>query len=117
MKKTQNRILSAAVPLALALLSVSSNAAVDAAVSGYARSGAFIAPIAVPAKNAVKISTAQQLHDIRNNLSGSYVLTADIYLSDFNGGEWAPIGDGEKPFLGNFDGRGHVIRNLRITGG
>lgn len=29
--------------------------------------------------------------------------------------KWTPIGDGEKPFSGTFDGRGYNIRNLKVN--
>jgi hypothetical protein len=79
-------------------------------------SGGFPAPIDAPDPNARLIYTAQDLYDIRSNLSDSYVLMNDIDLSSFNGGEWVPIGDDYSPFAGSFDGQGHVIRNLKITG-
>jgi hypothetical protein len=34
----------------------------------------------------IKIYTAQDLNDVRNDLDGSYVLMNDIDLSEFNGG-------------------------------
>jgi hypothetical protein len=77
----------------------------------------FLAPIGPPDPNAIPIYTAQDLDNVRNNLSGSYVLMNDIDLSGFNGGEWIPIGtDRSNAFAGIFDGQGHVIWNLRITG-
>ncbi|MBQ6174102.1 MAG: hypothetical protein IJK28_05715 [Clostridia bacterium] len=76
------------------------------------------------ASDAIEISTAEELAAINGNLSGSYVLTADI---DLAGIEWTPIGafipgggeEGEEPdmaaaFTGTFDGRGHTIRNLTV---
>ncbi|MBR4457469.1 MAG: hypothetical protein IKS31_00725 [Clostridia bacterium] len=76
------------------------------------------------ASDAIEISTAEELAAINSNLSGSYVLTADI---DLAGIEWTPIGafipgggeEGEEPdmaaaFTGTFDGRGHTIRNLTV---
>ncbi len=73
----------------------------------------------------IEISTAEELAAINGNLSGRYVLTADI---DLAGIEWQPIGsfvpgggeEGEVPdmtaaFTGAFDGRGHTIRNLTIN--
>ena len=101
-----------------------------AAVSSGGGGGAithnkFAARIDAPDPNAVKIYTAQDLHDIGNNLSGSYVLMNDIDLSQFQNGEWTPIGfydmsnDNGKYdtcFRGVFDGQGHVIRNLKISG-
>ncbi len=73
----------------------------------------------------IEIDSAEKLAAINENLSGSYVLTADI---DLAGAEWTPIGlfvmgggeEGEQPdmnaaFTGKFDGQGHTIRNLTIN--
>ncbi len=77
--------------------------------------------------DAIEISTAEQLAAIKDNLSGNYVLTADI---DLAGSEWTPIGayapSGESAeeqeipavetaFTGTFDGQGHTISNLVIN--
>jgi len=86
--------------------------------------GDFLASIDPPDPNAIKIYTAQDLDNIRNNLSGSYVLMKDIDLSSYNGGEWVPIGSSSYSpsfsdtvsFLGTFDGQGHIISNMKITG-
>jgi type II secretion system protein G len=53
-------------------------------------------------------------------LSGDYILTADINLSDYSAGEgWNPIGDYGSDeisiFTGTFDGNNHVISNLKIS--
>ena len=77
------------------------------------------------ASDVIGISTAEELAVINSNLSGRYVLTADI---DLAGIEWVPIGafvpgggeEGEVPdmtaaFTGSFDGQGHTIRNLSIN--
>ena len=85
---------------------------------GYGSNGKFLAPIEAPNPNAIKIYNAQDLDNIRNNLSGSYVLMNDIDLSGFNDGQWMPIGDyspTSNRFTGIFDGQGHVIRSLTIT--
>ncbi len=77
--------------------------------------------------DAIEIGTAEQLAAINENLSGNYVLTADI---DLAGMEWTPIGayapSGESAeeqeipaadtaFTGTFDGQGHTISNLVIN--
>jgi len=41
------------------------------------------------------------------------VLAADI---DLKNEEWTPIGNSSKTFQGNFDGQGHTVSNLKITG-
>ncbi|MCL1874518.1 MAG: cadherin-like beta sandwich domain-containing protein, partial [Clostridiales bacterium] len=84
----------------------------NAVSTGYGSNGKFLAPVEAPAANATEIRTAQQLSDIRNNPSGSYVLMNDIDLAGFNGGQWVPIAE----FSGTFDGQGYVIRNLKVTG-
>ena len=84
--------------------------------------------LAEPAETAdvIGIGTAEALAAINENLSGHYVLTADI---DLSGVEWTPIGAyapsgeseeeqeipaAETAFTGTFDGQGHVISNLAI---
>jgi hypothetical protein len=58
------------------------------------------------------ILTAEHLSAIRNNLSGTYFLANDI---DLLGNEWTPIGTGDTPFSGIFDGNGFKIKKLTIT--
>ena len=75
----------------------------------------------------IEIATVEGLAAINENLSGHYVLTADI---DLAGIEWTPIGayapSGESEeaqeipaadaaFTGIFDGQGHTISNLTIN--
>jgi hypothetical protein len=92
------------------------------AASGNGSNGKFIAPIEAPVAGSTPISNRAQLEAIRNNLYGNYYLTADI---DLSGAEWVPIGtisgnaieDTDiSNFSGTFDGQGHVIRNMKITG-
>jgi hypothetical protein len=72
------------------------------------------------------IYTWEDLHNIRNSLSGDYILAAnlsssstgyDTYASSSaNGGEgWVPIGDSTNKFYGTFDGNGHTISDLYIN--
>jgi hypothetical protein len=62
------------------------------------------------------ISTIQDLENINNNLSGSYVLGSDIdatVTASWNGGKgFIPIGNINNPFTGTFDGQGHTIDRL-----
>ena len=62
------------------------------------------------------INTIQQLDEIGVDpslpLSGDYALNANIDASGF---AFTPIGAGEVPFTGMFDGNGHSIENLNIT--
>lgn len=62
------------------------------------------------------IYTEEQLRAVgssRDALAGNYVLGADIVLT----GTWEPIGTRLSPFTGSFDGNGHVIYGLTISGG
>ncbi|MBR1744029.1 MAG: leucine-rich repeat protein [Lachnospiraceae bacterium] len=75
-------------------------------------------------KSYTQISSAEQLLNIEGNMSGNYRLTADIDLSAFCEGEngWRPLGtDGTTGktnvgFSGIFDGNGHTISGLKISG-
>ena len=65
------------------------------------------------------ISTAEQLNNIRNNLTGSYILMNDIDLASME--NWVPIGiigidgiDTKLTFTGKFDGNGYSIKNMKI---
>jgi len=72
----------------------------------------FIVPVVhqtTPPAGYTSISTAQQLNDVRNNLSGKYILMGDIDLASW--GNWVPIGT----FKGEFDGNGYVIKNMTIS--
>jgi len=60
------------------------------------------------------------LHDIRDNLNGSYILMNDLDgdspgYATYNSDEgWLPIGTEGTPFTGTFDGAGYTISGLRI---
>jgi hypothetical protein len=115
MKKFVKRLLSVVLVcvmlgVALPLASVPAVAAGD-----YGSNGEFLAPIEEVTYPSIStaISSRAQLESIRNNLNGRYYLTADI---DLSGAEWVPIGSSDAPFKGFFDGQGHVIKNLKITG-
>lgn len=59
------------------------------------------------------IYTAEDLHDIRNNLAGKYMLMNDIDLSVYE--NWEPIGAYGAAFTGQFDGNGFTISSLTIN--
>ena len=85
--------------------------------NGHASNGMFIAPVDSPDPNAIKIYTERDLYNVRFNMNASYVLMDDIDLSGHNNGQWTPIGDSSSnSFSGMFDGQGHVINGLTITG-
>ena len=58
------------------------------------------------------INVAENLKNI--SLDGKYILLNDI---DLGGAEWTPIGTSDDPFIGEFDGNGYTISNLKITTG
>lgn len=60
-----------------------------------------------------QISTAQQLDEIRNDLSAYYELTSDIDISSYS--NWQPIGNDENYFEGQLDGKGFTISGLTIN--
>ncbi|MDD4238171.1 MAG: hypothetical protein PHT62_06410 [Desulfotomaculaceae bacterium] len=63
------------------------------------------------AQNPYQVATAEQLNNVRNQLNGHFIMTADIDLSGYP--NWNPIG----PFTGNFDGGWYTIRGLAINKG
>lgn len=74
---------------------------------------------------ATTITTWAELDDIRNDLSGDYVLGNDLdqnsegyntYASSSanSGAGWDPIGDGTTPFTGSLDGDGFSIKDINI---
>ena len=76
-------------------------------------------------KSVTRISTPEQLYNIRKDLTGNYVLANDIDLAEF--GSWTPIGEpvldySDKKedegkvfhFTGSFDGNGYTISNMTI---
>ena len=72
-----------------------------------------------------QISTAAQLNRVRDFPDSHFVLNNDIVFSSgdfapggayYNGGNgWSPIGTWNAPFRGSLDGKGHVIKNLKIS--
>ena len=73
---------------------------------------------------AVSVGTPEELNAIRFNLSGNYVLSDNIDLTEFispggegfNGGlHWEPIGSRDNPFTGKFDGKCHKITGLQTN--
>lgn len=66
------------------------------------------------------IQTAQELQDINNNLSGNYVISSDIDLSDLETGNensnFEPLGNSaSNAFTGKLDGQGYQIQNIKIN--
>ena len=87
--------------------------------------GLIFAVGAEEAEEPIKIYTKEDLDNVKNNMSGSYVLMNDIVFDDsdyvkggdfYNSGMgWFPIGTLSTPFKGKFDGNNHAIKNLYIN--
>ena len=78
----------------------------------------FIQPVThltTPPAGYTAIRTAAQLDNVRNNLSGNYILMNDINLADW--GNWTPIGGASLVdwFDGVFDGNGYVVKNMTVN--
>jgi hypothetical protein len=85
---------------------------------GYGLNQKFLARIEEPIANSIEIKSRSDLEKIGKDplyqLNADYILTEDI---DLAGAEWTPIsGAGIYGFGGTFDGQGHVIRNMTVTG-
>lgn len=79
-----------------------------------------------PAPYGLEIQDWHDLHAIRGDLGGRYVLMNDLDSSSpgyvelagstaSEGKGWQPIGTSDDRFTGSFDGQGHEIRNLFIN--
>jgi hypothetical protein len=87
---------------------------------------ALIAGMVGCAPAPIEIEDWYDLHAIRNNLDGNYVLMNDLDSTTAgytelasktaNGGRgWEPIGTFDDQFTGSFDGQGYEIRDLFIN--
>lgn len=61
----------------------------------------------------IEIRTAEDLYNVRNNLSGEYIQMADIDLSEYP--NWDPIGTSIQNFTGKYNGQFYKIINLTST--
>ncbi len=57
------------------------------------------------------VCTNSDLNNVRNNLAEDYIQVCDINLEGYN---LDPIGSSTSPFVGTFDGNGHIISNYFI---
>ncbi len=74
------------------------------------------------AEDSIEIANWTDLNDVRDNLTGNYVLMNNLdentdgyekYVNITNG--WGPIGNNSNPFMGYFDGNGSKIGDLYIN--
>ena len=77
--------------------------------AGYGTDGRFPAPIGAIETGSQAIYTRDDLDAVRDTPDGKFHLMQDI---DLSGAEWEPI----EWFVGIFDGQGHIIQNMTITG-
>ena len=71
-------------------------------------------------KDPYQITNADQLFEIRNDMSAYYKMMNDIDLTDWIKEEsptqgWTPIGNTSAGFKGSFDGGNHTIKGLFIN--
>ena len=80
--------------------------------------GSEVAWKVITALGVAGAATGTDLEGMNGNLSGYYVLGADVDASDTSGWNsgagFDPIGDDTTAFTGGFDGLGHTISNLTI---
>lgn len=85
---------------------------------GYYEVGSVASPRFVKAWPAplITISSWTELNNVRNNLTGSFVLTRNLSDADGDyagiGDSWTPIGSVGYQFKGTFDGNGYTISDL-----
>ena len=75
--------------------------------------------------NPYRITTCEQLNNVRNYLGASFVLDESLSFSEedfaesgayYNEGQgWQPIGTNGTPFFGIFEGNGHTITGLKTN--
>jgi hypothetical protein len=74
--------------------------------------GTIVLLFVTTAQAQTVIDTVQELEDIGDNLTGSYVLGANINAA---GVSFSPIGSTSDPFYGTLNGNGFTISNLDIS--
>ena len=82
--------------------------------------GGYIASSQIGDETYYHVSTPEQLAHINDHLDLNFIQTADIDLSEYNGGQWIPIGGFGDPddyctpenFTGKYLGDEHTIDNL-----
>ncbi|MDR2750418.1 MAG: hypothetical protein LBC41_07150, partial [Clostridiales bacterium] len=113
-KRAVSMFAAFAIAVSASALSITAS---SEASGGYGPNGKFLAPIEAPKEGSIEIGTREDLEKIGRvtgfALNASYVLTADI---DLAGSDWVPLPGGTFGYNGTFDGQGHVIKNMTITG-
>lgn len=69
--------------------------------------------ITVKDANYITISTPEELNNLRNDMTGDYVLANDINMEGINFVPFGIVnGENASKFTGTFDGNGHTIKGL-----
>lgn len=101
--KWKQRILAAILSIAMFFSGVAGNyifaAETESSAAENGNSETFSGAGEGTQENPYIITNAQQMHEVRYNLSAYYVLGNDIDLSGIE--NWEPIGDAEEPFKGS----------------
>ena len=75
----------------------------------------IVLPAELPTTGPIKVYTAEQLANVSNDLTESYILMNNIDLDKYlTVNDWEPIGNTATPFTGTFDGNGYTIANLIV---
>jgi hypothetical protein len=64
--------------------------------------------------NPYLVANVDQLNNVRNYLSSSFLQATDIDMSGWAWGSWVPIGNLTTPFTGDYNGADFSISNLSI---
>lgn len=62
--------------------------------------------------DVIEIADVDGMQLMLRNMEGNYILTKDIDMTGIN---YPGIGSSDNPFMGKFDGNGHVISNLTVN--
>ena len=110
MKRSRIIIIAAAAAAAMTLAAVAAPI-----INSYLNSKTLVETSArkteVP-DGWIGIYDAEGLNAVRDDLNANYILMEDIDLSGYE--NWMPIGSRNEPFMGGFDGNGHVVRNMTV---
>jgi uncharacterized repeat protein (TIGR02543 family) len=133
-KRGRNIFLSMMLILALSISLIPINYNTNVYAETSLPQADFVVPVTpltdveVPT-DFIKITTKEQLNNIRNDLDGKYILMNDIAFTDqdfaeggdfYNGGKgWIPIGDNatasaDSRFAGTLNGNGYSISGMKI---
>lgn len=114
MKKILKKSLALLISAVICVSSLYIQSFADEPDAAPINADGFLAPIDKNDASAVRITNADELAAIANDMYGTYVLMNDIDLSAY--GNWTPIGKTlSSAFHGKFDGQGHKISNMSVN--